>query len=172
MACSPQTLAGLARDCTPSQGGIVEVYLANYEQVESVEAASGKITAINMVDGAKFKRYSFHRNTGSLTSTYTIDAVNRIQYVTSNLVLLFNRMETAKRIEMQALAVNDLVAIVKDANGVFTYLGKDEPVHSSTLDFQTGTARTDANRYSVTLQDISQELPFEVDAAAIPTIID
>ena len=169
MACSPQTLAGLARDCTPSQGGIVEVYLANYEQVGSVEAASGKITAINMVNGAKFKRYSFHRNTGSLTSTYTIDAVNRIQYVTSNLV---NRMETAKRIEMQTLAVNDLVAIVKDANGVFTYLGKDEPVHSSALDGQTGTARTDANRYSVTLQDISQELPFEVDAAAIPTIID
>ena len=130
MACSPQTLAGLARDCTPSQGGIVEVYLANYEQVESVEAASGKITAINMVNGAKFKRYSFHRNTGSLSSTYTIDAVNRIQYVTSNLVLLFNRMETAKRIEMQALAVNDLVAIVKN------HLAIQIPADFSTIDSQ------------------------------------
>ena len=80
-------------------------------------------------------------------------------------------METTKRVEITALSVNDLVAIVKDANGVYWYLGYDEPVNASAGDGQTGTARGDANRYSITLQDISKEMPMEVDASIIEGLL-
>ena len=152
-------------------GGILEVLLANREDVASVEAATGKISGITMEASAKFKKYTFARNTGSLTSTYTIDQASGVKYVTTDLVLQFNRMETTKRVEITALSVNDLVAIVKDANGVYWYLGYDEPVNASAGDGQTGTARGDANRYSITLQDISKEMPMEVDASIIEGIL-
>lgn len=152
-------------------GGILEVLLANREDVASVQAETGKISGITMEASAKFKRYTFARNTGSMTSTYTIDQASGVKYVTTNLVLQFNRMETTKRVEITALSVNDLVAIVKDANGVYWYLGYDEPVNASAGDGQTGTARGDANRYTITLQDISKEMPMEVDASIVEGLL-
>ena len=170
MACN-QTLSGLVKDCSPSMGGITEVLLANREDVSDVTADAGKVTEITMASSAKFKRYTFARNTGSMTSTYTIDQASGVRYVTTDLLLQFNRMETAKRVEISALAVNDLVAIVKDANGIYWYLGYDEPVNASAGDGQTGTARGDANRYTITLQDNSKEMPMEVDSTIIAALI-
>ena len=170
MACN-QTLSGLVKDCSPSMGGITEVLLANREDVSAVTADTGKVTEITMASSAKFKRYTFTRNTGSMTSTYTIDQASGVRYVTTDLLLQFNRMETAKRVEISALAVNDLVAIVKDANGIYWYLGYDEPVNASAGDGQTGTARGDANRYTITLQDNSKEMPMEVDSTIIAALI-
>ena len=170
MACN-QTLSGLVKDCSPSMGGITEVLLANREDVSSVTAETGKVTEITMASSAKFKKYSFARNTGSMTSTYTIDQASGVRYVTTDLLLQFNRMETAKRVEISALAVNDLVAIVKDANGIYWYLGYDEPVNASAGDGQTGTARGDANRYTITLQDNSKEMPMEVDSTIVAALI-
>ena len=170
MACN-QTLSGLVKDCSPSMGGITEVLLANREDISAVSAVSGKISEITMASSAKFKRYTFARNTGSMTSTYTIDQASGVKYVTTDLLLQFNRMETAKRVEISALAVNDLVAIVKDANEIYWYLGYDEPVNASAGDGQTGTARGDANRYTITLQDNSKEMPMEVDSTIVPALI-
>ena len=170
MACT-QTLAGLAKDCAANRGGIVEVYIANHADVSSVTVTAGKISAITMVTSKKFKAYSFAKNTGNLTSTYTLDAASGVKYVTSELLLQFNRMETQKSVEITALALGDLVCIVKDANGKYWYLGKDEPVNASASDGQTGTARADANRYTITLQDDSKELPFEVSSSIIAGLL-
>src|SRR5574344_348189 len=157
MACN-QTLSGLVRDCSPSMGGIVEALIANKDDVTEISASSDMISSITMASSAKFKRYAFARNTGSLTSNYTIDQTTGVRYVASDLVLVFNRMETAKRVEISALAQNDLVIIVKDANGKYWLLGKDEPVNATAGDGLTGTARADRNGYSITLQDNSLEM--------------
>ena len=170
MACN-QTLSGLVRDCSPSMGGIVEALIANKESVTGISASSDMISEITMASSAKFKRYAFPRNTGSLTSNYTIDQTTGVRYVASDLVLIFNRMETAKRVEISALAQNDLVIIVKDANGKYWLLGKDEPVNAPAGDGLTGTARADRNGYSITLQDNSLEMPYEVDPSIIDALI-
>ena len=162
MPCS-QTLAGLAKDCLSSMGGIVEVYLANREAIDNlVLTADGEIKDIQRVEDGQFFKYEFARNTGSLSSNYTVDDTTGAKYVVSDLVLVFNRMDTDKRIEITALAQSELVAIVKDANGKYWYLGYDEPISISAGDGLTGTARGDRNGYSITLQDNSLEMPHEV----------
>lgn len=171
MACT-QTLAGLARDCSSNKGGIVAVYIANQADVSSLTVTTGKITAITMASGKKFKTYSFAKNTGNLTSTYTFDTTSGVKFVTSQLLLQFNRMETTKRVELTALALGDLAVICKDANGLYWYLGYEEPVNASAGDGQTGTARSDANRYTITLEDNSSEMPYEVDADAITSVVE
>lgn len=170
MSCT-QTLSGLARDCSSNMGGIVEVYIANYDDVTAKTLTDGKISAITMASSAKFKKYSFAKNTGNLTSTYNLDPAAGVKYVTSQLLLQFNRMETTKRVEMTALALGDLAVIVKDANGVFWYLGYDEPVNASAGDGNTGTARADANRYTITLQDESLQMPYEVLSSIIDGLL-
>lgn len=170
MSCL-QTLSGLARDCSANMGGIVEALIANFDDVTGVTVTDGQISTISMASSAKFKKYSFAKNTGSLSSTYALDPASGVRYVTSELLLQFNRMETQKRVEITALALGDLVVIVKDANGKYWYLGKDEPVNASAGDGQTGTARADANRYSITLQDESLEMPYEVDPSIVAALV-
>ena len=161
MACS-QTLNGIIKDCLANRGGIVEAYIANFADVESTAVTGGKITAIAMAGTAKFHRYQFRKETGSLSSNYTIDQATGANYVVSDLVLVFNRMETTKRVEIAALALGELAVIVKDGNGAYWYLGREEGVTASAGDGLTGTARGDRNGYSITLQDVSSEMPLEV----------
>lgn len=152
-------------------GGIVEALIANKDDITAITVTSDMITAITMASSAKFKRYAFSRNTGSLTSNYTIDQATGVRFVASDLVLQFNRMETAKRVEISALAQNDLAVIVKDANGKYWFLGYDEPVNATAGDGLTGTARADRNGYSITLQDNSHEMPYEVDDDIISALV-
>lgn len=171
MACA-QTLSGLTNDCAASMGGIVEVYIANHADVTGITLTDNKVSAITLDTGKKFKKYAFPRNTGSLSSNYTIDETTGARFVASDLVLQFNKMDTTKRIEIVALAQGELAIIVKDANGTFWYLGKDAPVKATAGDGLSGTARADRNGYSITLQDNSLELPFEVLGSIIDNLVD
>lgn len=190
MSCANQILGGLAKDCATSMGGIKTVYIANYDDVQEVLMLEldpetkepivdddGKtkpvdvITKITMATDKKFHQYNFRKGTGSMTSNLTIDAANGVNYVTTDLVLSFLKMETTKRIEMSALAVNEISIIVEDCNGVLWYLGYDEAVTATTGTGESGTARGDGNKYSITLQDTSVTFPYEVDPTALSSLI-
>lgn len=152
-------------------GGIIEVMFANKEDVQEVTLADDMVDAITMVSSKKFVKFQFARNTGSMSSNYTIDPTTGVKFVTTDLVLVFNRMETSKRVAIKALMQNDLVAIVKDANGKYWYLGYDEALNATAGDGLTGTARADRNGYSATLQDNSPEMPYEVNPEIIAALV-
>lgn len=170
MSCN-QTLSGLGRDCGTSMGGIKTVYIANYDDVTNVSLTEDKVGVIEMAESKKFLQYHFKKGTGSMTSTLTVDGANGVNYVTTDLVLSFLKMETTKRIEIAALAVNELAIIVEDANGKYWYLGYDEAVTASAGTGETGTARGDGNKYTITLQDTSKSYPYEVDADVLTSLI-
>lgn len=174
MAYCLQTLAGITLDCGTNKGGIKKVHIANYGDVEAVVAddKSGEITAITMADGKKFKTYQFRKQTGSMTSTLTSDDTSGINYVSTELSLVFTKMETAKRLEMSALAIGQLAVIVEDSNGKYWYLGKDDYVSASAGTGNTGTAKGDSNNYSLTLKDESDTYPFEVTEEAVMAVIE
>jgi hypothetical protein len=86
--------------------------------------------------------------------------------------MVFNRMDSTKRLEIMALAQGELVVVVEDNNGTKWYLGYEEPVFLNAGDGLTGAARADRNGYSITLQDVSTELPVEVDGDTISSIVE
>ena len=162
MACT-QTLSGLTRDCASSVGGIIEVLLANADDVTAITVTSDKVTAITMASSAKFHRYALRRGNGSMNSTFTVDTTTGNKFVTSEVMMQFNRMETAKRIEVMAMAQADLIAIVKDANGLYWLVGDiDHPLGLSAGEGPTGQAISDSNHYAATLQAQTAELPPEI----------
>lgn len=174
MAYCNQTLAGISLDCTNSLGGIKTVYIANYGDVTSIDIddASGMITGITMTDTVKFKPYQFRKQTGSMTSTLNVDETAGINYVSTELALVFTKMETAKRLEMTALAKAQLAVIVKDSNNKYWYLGKDDYVSSTAGSGNTGTAKGDSNNYSLTLTDESDTYPYEITEAAVLAVVE
>ena len=168
MSCV-QTLAGISRDCLANIGGIAKVWLANYANVASLTESSGAITAISMSNSEKFKEYQFARNTASLSSNYQVNAENGTKYVQSDLVLVFNRMDTTKRNAIRALLGAELVIVAEDNNGQMWVLGANHQGTAfgpavvgadSDSDGLTGTAYADRNGYSITFHWVSPEMPW------------
>lgn len=169
----PYTFEGMNVMCKePSFGGIKEVLIALYNDVASVSVASGtSLLTPTMESGKKFKQYKLLKSTGGLTSTLNTSETST-SYFTNEVTLQFMKMETAKRIEIMALMMSACAVIVRDANDKYWYLGKDNYVECSAGSATTGTASSDANHYELTLSDTSAELPYEVDATVIPSIVD
>jgi hypothetical protein len=164
MAKCPQTLAGITLDCTTSQGGIKKVWIADYNDVTFTKTGD-KISAISTVD--KFKPFEFRRGTSTMTSTLTADETTGVNYVTTELSLVFTKMDTAKRIEMAALSIGQLAVIVLDSNGVYWVLGDEDYVSASAGGAETGTAKGDRNAYTITLKTESSTYPYEVEADVV-----
>lgn len=182
MACS-QSLTAILDNCENNVGGIIEAYICNFDDVTSFSTEGGtpsaeqnKVMSFTMAEvssvAKKFLKYQFKRNTGSLTSTFTIDPANGVNFCTNTLSLVFAKQETTKRLSINALALAGLRAVVKDANGKYWFLGANEPVYATAVGGETGTARTDGNKYTISLEDISAGLPLEVDPSALTGKID
>lgn len=173
MACS-QVLNGIAADCQSNVGGIREVYIANYSDVTTVELdeTSNMIKTITMADTAKFKKYAFKKNTSSMTSTLNVDPANGINFVQTDLSLVFAKQETVKRMEIAKLSLGELRVIVKDANGKYWFLGQEEFVSATSGSAETGTNRQDGNKYQIVLSDYSSSYPYEVDPTIVAGIVE
>lgn len=149
--CISATLAGIGMDCSASLGGIKKVYITHYaEDIFTLGSGDteGKVTAIK--SGVTFNEYLFRAESSNFTSTLNKSAEGS-SYVSTEIALSFARMDTAKRIEMNALALDDLAVIVVDNNNKKWVFGIDRPVTTSAGTGETGQAYGDANRYTVTL---------------------
>lgn len=173
MSCS-QVLNGIAADCQTNVGGIREVYIANYSDVTTIEldGTSNMIKTITMAETAKFKKYAFKKNTSSMTSTLNVDPANGVNFVQTDLTVVFAKQETVKRMEIAKLSLGELRVIVKDANGKYWFLGQEEFVSATSGSAETGTNRTDGNKYQIVLSDYSSSYPYEVDPSIISGIVE
>ena len=160
MSCT-QNLFGINNDCTPTKGGIVEVYIHEYDSdmfYYDEELNEEEITSL--LTNKEWYLYQFKKNTGSMTSTLNVDQANGINFVETELTLVFGKMSTEKLIEINALSKSELSIIVKDCNGKYYALGMNNPVTVSSSTGQTGTQFTDGNNYTITFTDQCNTFPF------------
>lgn len=158
--------------CESNMGGIKKVWLANYVENAAEYAASGdnasSVTAFtSAVTTSAWTEFPMRKNVASMTSTLNV-AEEGGSYVTTELNMVFSKMNTNKRIAMVALAQSEVMAIVKDSNNKYWFLGADSPLTVSAGTGETGTAKADPNHYTVTLTDESEEYPHEVAANLAP----
>lgn len=168
MSCNV-TISGIAKDCAGSMGGVKRVAIAAREDIATIAVSDNKVT-VTMDSSKKMKEFCFRPGTASMTSTRNVDLANGVNYVETLLSMSFSRMETSKRVELEALAHSECVALVEDNNGAVWFLGYDEPIVISAGDGGTGTARTDRNGYGITLADESKEYPYE-SATTIDSVL-
>lgn len=164
MACSSITLKGIGLGCKDNMGGIKEVYLIKEDEIAQVEATEGQISVLELTDSASYKTYKFRKGTSQMTSTMTTDEAAGTLSVQTDLSLQFSKMETAKRLEIMAMCMDSMKAIVLDSNGKYWFLGYDFPVTASAATGVTGQNFGDFGGYTVTLTDNSKEFPYEVPA--------
>ena len=175
MACNI-TLSDQNLDCRNSMGGIVEFYAfsdrGDLTAIGETSGGTGMISGFTMAVGAKpVVTYKLRKNTGSLVNTYNISEENGTTFVRSELTLVFHKMDTSKRLEISALAIGNMAIIVKDSNGKYWFLGKDEPVTMASGTSQTGVSKGDKNGYDIVLACEGHEEPWEVTAEAVAAVL-
>ena len=178
MECNSITLEGIVRDCNPNMGGIQKVWMILKSDITKVtvgvDASSDVdlITELTVAEGTgKVNAFEFRKGAASMTSNLQKDDTNGSYFWLTDLVMNFQRMETSKRAAIMALTLAEACAIVLDANGKYWFLGKDEYLSATAGTAETGTAKTDANKYSVTLQDSSLRLPYEIKKSVAEAIV-
>ena len=153
--------------------GYISIHLPSSTSTDGSAAYNikdlGKI--VNFDNSVAWYEYNFKKNTGSFTSTLNVDPANGINFISTELTLQFNKMNTVKRVEMAALAVNEMYIIVQDCNNTYWYLGTDEPCVATSGTSQTGTSKQDGNYYQIVITDESKTWPMEVLTEAIPKYI-
>ena len=167
MACTAYALKGITNDCSTSKGGIREIYIADWQKdLFTVGASDNTVTTLK--SEVQWYKYYVKRNTSSFTSTATIDLANGVNYVSTELNLVFTKQETSKRVEMSALLLNDVAVLVTDANGKTWVMGLESPVNATAATAESGVAATDGNKYSITLTDESSTFMYEY-TGTLPT---
>ena len=162
MACN--TIKELSYDlCQNNLGGIKNIWLANYkENAATVEENANDVSAF--AAGVKWYKYPIRKGTASMTSTYNT-STDGASYVSTELSIVFTRMETQKRVAMTSFALAEAMAVVEDSNGKYWFLGKDAPITLTAGGGETGTAKGDRNAYTATFTDESLTFPYEVAAS-------
>lgn len=164
--CISNSLRGVTTDCEGSLGGIKRVYIALYADGMFTVGESGETEVVTSIkSGVTWYSYDFKPQTSNFTSTLTkTDAGG--SYVETDINLVFSRMDSAKRIEMNALALDDMAVVAVDNNGEYHAFGRWLPVTASAGTGETGTAYGDSNNYSVTLHAADRDFaPMLSDAA-------
>ena len=165
----------LSQNCTGMMGGIKKVWMIDYDEITAKPTVStGKITAAPTLDSAAtgfvgWRQFEFRKQTSSMTSTLNLDDATGLNYVSTDLAMVFSKMETSKRTAVSALGHMGVAAVVLDSNGLYWYLGYDNPMTISAGTGETGTSFGDANQYTLTMNDMSVDYPYEIDATSIDT---
>lgn len=168
MSCSNLT-GGITLDCNDSQGGIEKLFIAN-GAVDSITETAGVVSAITVGGSAlvpaDFFVFETPRQTSSLTETTTASQENGTITFEQSLIMVFNKLEAAKRNQLLLMAEStNMVVIALDNNGKAWSIGLERGAYLTTATATSGVAYADRSGYEITLNGMEKSPIYEVDSA-------
>lgn len=170
--CSNLMNGGIAKSCGPNIGGISVMYITDFCNIDAYNdsSPSGEIESIDMNSGTVFYTFEFNKNTSTLAEVNTNTPEGSSTW-TQTVTLVLSKRERAKREKLALMVQKDLAIIVKDSNGNYWCVGKTNGATLDSINSESGTARTDVNKYTLTLTAIEPEHTYPVLEAAILAVL-
>jgi hypothetical protein len=169
MACA--LTQGYVLDCKDSLGGITEVLFIASKDVTATTEVSGVITAVTKASGKRFYKYELVKETSSFVENVNASVENGSIFYQQELTVILNKLQANTRNEILLLAQNLLVAVVKDNNGKYWYLGKTRGLDITGGSAGSGTAMGDRSGYTLTFTAKEPELTPEVQSSIITGLL-
>ena len=162
---------GIAKTCDNNIGGVVKLYLTDFDNVLSYTASGGTVSSITMATASSFYEFNFNRN----SATYTEDLVKSVEAGSAlfeqTLTVTIPKREVSKRNTLALLTQRDLAVIFQDANGLYWMSGLVEGMYLSESTSTSGTARADGSNYTLTLKAFEMDRAPGVAAGIVPALI-
>lgn len=168
MSCA--LTSGYSNDCRDSAGGAKEIMIIEHSNVEALTVAVGVVTAATLATAKRFWKYKPAKETAYGKSTLTTSVQNGTKFFAQEVAMALNKMQTATRLEIDKLAQNTLMVVIKDQNDKYWLYGYKNGLDVTAGDSGTGTAMGDRNGYNITLTGQEPEDALEVDAATYATL--
>lgn len=175
MALSSCTLIGsIQRDCRDSNGGIFEIKVKVLPSATTLAAdytnTSGTVT---IASGSQSGWYTYYleKNTANFIETGTHSRENGTTEYAQSLTIVFNKISSQIRNELQVLAKNDVQIAIKDRNSVYYLMGYEFGAYLETSEAATGTAGTDRNGYTLTFKAMERLPKVFMSSATYATLI-
>lgn len=161
--------------CTPNPGGVSALYIANFSSIVSVGASGGTVTGITGGASA-FYPYTFRPNTASVQEPLTKDVQTGSLFYTQTITIVLDKIDKTKRDQLMLLDNALVCVIARHSNGTYWLYGhglgtQGEGMYVTTNVSQTGTAKSDANGYTITLVAEESERAYPVDESIIASLI-
>ena len=176
MAICNALTAGLSKSCETNSGGVKTIRIADFENVTTVTLGASTapqvgdwVDAITMAASSFFYKFDTNKNVNLFQETVAIDMVAGTTFFNQVFTLVLSRRETTKRTAIEKLIAGQkqLSLIIEDSNGNFWLSGLSEGSYVTAIDGGTGTAKADANGYTVTFTAMEPLQAYGVD----PTIV-
>ena len=159
--------------CGYSLPEIVDIYLANYEDVSattvSADSASCEVLqTISLSGAAKFLHIEPARNSASFEDTLVVED-NGNKY--RNASITFNvagQYDACMHNALDALSLGRYFAVVKTADGNYLAFGRIAPLEAETVTLAGGS---ESNGITVTLSANIAESPLPLSDGAIATVL-
>lgn len=166
------TLTSVAEDCLLSKGGITELYVTKFNELEEgFYIADGEDFTVDAEKMGTVYQIFVRPNQTQYTTEYQSETANGLPVYSTTLSFNMMRMNKEKRIEVMALLSNEIAVMVRDKNGEYHFIGafaSCEAVDGTVA--STGLSKADINQYSVNLKCEEAFLPIilkDTEAEAI-----
>ena len=176
MAICNALTAGLTKSCETNSGGVKTIRIADFENVTTVTLGASTapqvgdwVDAITMAASSFFYKFDTNKNVNLFQETVAIDMVAGTTFFNQVFTLVLSRRETTKRTAIEKLIAGQkqLSLIIEDSNGNYWLSGLSEGSYVTAIDGGTGTAKADANGYTVTFTAMEPLQAYGID----PTIV-
>lgn len=180
MAICNALTAGLSKSCETNAGGINKIYITDFENVTgyTIGAATAPqvgdwIDAITMGGSTKFYEFQTNKNVCNYTESVAIDLNNGTTFFNQVVTLVLSRRETTKRTAIEKLVdgQKQLLVIVLDSNNNYWLFGKVEGAYVTAIEGGSGTAKADANGYTITFTAMEPDQAWGVDPTIVSAIV-
>ena len=164
--------------CGYSLNQVVEIYLANYEDVTSVEIGKPasmtgetdcgmEVTSITMAAGKKFYKIEPNKDSASFTDALTPgDAGSKYRVQTLNFSI-GGAYDPASVCDIEALSLGRFVAVARLSSGNYILLGNKVPLEATQADLIGSADATGFSGIQVVLSANVTESAFPLSAEAI-----
>jgi len=184
MACALTLPSDITYACTDvAIGGIIELHIANRDDVLATgiltkNDANRSISAGTALDAADVTQIAFNNKDGfSVFSEVKTVSADGIVATVPTVSVELPKMTPAKITALDSISKGgaELVAFVRTAAGTYHVVGLDYGLYAGTVDANSGTGRSEKNRFQLTLTGDEQGLSYGIEGAdetAIKAIFD
>ena len=165
MACN--LTQGRTIDCRNNTGGIEEVLIANFDNVQIGTVAAGVITAMTQTAATDFYRYNLEKENASLIETQTGSLENGTNFYDSVLDFSTKNLTASESQELTLIDQARLFVIVKTNNGKYWTVGAYFAADKLTGTSITGMAFGDMSGYTYSITAKEKVRMLEVDSTVI-----
>ena len=179
MACTIASLANIDYSCEDlGIGGIVELHVANrtdaLTQLDTTDSATRVASGTAPAAIANISKISFNLKDGvsAFSEVKTVNADGTTTTVPT-IIVEVPLMSSGKITELEKISKGgaELVAFVKTAAGTYHVSGLDYGLYAATVDGNSGTGRSEKNRFQLTLTGEENGLSYSIAEATFNTVV-